>query len=192
MFVQKSDFDYRPYNVPYKQLGNYDEHGTLIDDEMSEEFAAYVTEKEPEILKKLLGLKLYNEFTEALLEDYPDDKWLELRDGVEYEHCKIDYEWVGMRKLLIPYIFAMWLRDNFDNYDENGVTLPKVENAEPVDPALRIVTAWNKFYKMAGEGYGLCDYNFKNSLYGFLTVNKAEKYPDWRYTDVGAMNRFNL
>lgn len=190
MFVQKENFDKVPYNVPAKQLST---DGTTF----SNQFSDFVETMEEDLLKKLLGIKLYDAFMEALEEDYPEDKWLILRDGTQsddedliplakYEYNGITYEWVGLRKLLTQYIYAMWLRDNYDNHDSTGISVAKVENAEMISPALRIVTAWNKMYAMAG-GCG----EVKNSLYGFLTIKESD-YSDWVYTDVGSMNRFNL
>lgn len=196
LFVEKEDFDKLPYNIPAKQLMEYD--GTNISDTVvSPEFDAFCDENEAEILKQLLGLDLYNDFIAGLNPDsvdYPEEKWQKLLDGAEYTYNGITYEWKGMRKLLRPFIFSMWLRDNYDNYNETGVSVAKVENAEMISPALRIVQAWNKFYGMAGDStkcYTSKTYNHKNTLYGFLKVNFTD-YSNWVYTDVGSMNRFNL
>ncbi len=196
MFYEKEDFDKLPYNIPAKQLMEYD--GTNISEtEISPEFNAHAENTEAEILKKLLGLDLYDDFIAGLAPsslDYPEQKWIDLLDGAKYTYNGIKYEWVGMRKLLTPFIFAMWLRDNYDNYSETGVSVGKVENAEMIGPQLRIVTAWNKGYEMAGSGKKYESskvFNHKNSLYGFLRINITD-YSNWVYTDIGYMNRFNL
>ncbi len=182
MFLIVDNFNKVPYSIPPGRLVSEDDNTVF-----SDTFQAYLDEKEADILKKLLGLELYDEFIAGLDEDYPEQKWLDLRDGVQYTYLSVKYEWVGVIKMLTPLIFAMDLRDNYDNYSDAGISVGLIENAEMINPALRIVQAWNKGYAIAGN----CN-NPKHSLYGFLTVNKDADYTTWVFTDIGSMNRFNL
>lgn len=172
-FITPDNFNQTPYNVPADQVN-------------TDSFQAYMDSKVEMILKKILGVKLYGQFIKALEDDYPAEKWVSLRDGAEYECHGVTYEWEGLEKLLIPFIYAHWLRDTFDNHASTGISVSKVENAEMISPALRIVQAHNDFWKRQGN----CN-NQENSLYGFMIANEAD-YPDWDFTDIGPMNRFNL
>lgn len=181
MFVPIASFNKVPYNIPAKELSN--DNGLSY----RTTFSNFVDTSEATILKKLWGIKLYDQFIAGinpLSLDYPEERWMNLEYGAQYEFRGITYEWVGLVTLLTPYIYAQWLNATFDNHSETGISIPKVENAEVISPGLRIVRAWNDFYSHAGNRDKV-----DNSLFGFLYVN-ASDYVDWVFTDVGNMNRF--
>lgn len=177
MFLTSADFDIYPYNIPAKQLQNTS-------------FQDFVDKEEAKILKKILGIELYNLLVEEaeLESDYRADWANDLIDGVLYEYLGIQYEWNGLVEMLRPYIYALHLRANWDTHDEAGIVASKGENGEVISPALRIVNAYSEFYELMGNPD-----NMVNSLYGFLTVNRdLESLDTWVFTDPGRMNRFNL
>lgn len=51
---------------------------------IQEKIDYFISIHEPDCLKKLLGYELWKLFTDGLLEDSPAQKWLDLRDGVEF------------------------------------------------------------------------------------------------------------
>lgn len=218
MFVLSSDFDVPPFNLP-----NLDDNNS---------FADYVEAAEAEILKKLLGKTIYDQFVAGLTAagsawsstttyalnavvyvgnnvytsvqaantnhavtdaawwtlTTEDDKWLLLKNGDDYVWSDVDYEWVGMVKLLKPYIFAMWLKDTYDSLSGIGVSVPEAENGSVISPARRIAAAYNKFSELSGAQY--CT---ENTLYGYLVANEVT-YPDAAtdFTPVGFMNAWNI
>lgn len=191
MFVVASDFDLLPYNIP-----------NLEGDKMGNTFADYVEEQEEEILKSLLGVTLYESFIEGLEEDYPEDWWIALRDGADYLYKGKTYEWVGMKKMLIPYIYSMWLRDTYDAHTGIGVVQGKAENSKVINPGKRIARAYNKFSHIVGN---TCDK--KNTLFGYLQITGSsgtfdgtfddsfdtfQMYFDYVFHDPGLMNTHNL
>lgn len=180
MLITATDFDFDqiPYNIP-----DHKTDAAVV----TEEFSQYVDDKIEWILKKILGIGLYDDFVADLAEDYPAQKFLDLRNGKNYSISDVEYEWVGMVKLLTPFIYAMWLRDTYDNHSKNGIVVAKNENSEFVSPSLRIVLAWNKFAAMLGT-----DCSSKNTLYGFLKLNYEDDYSNWVFDNPGTMNRFNL
>lgn len=136
----------------------------------------------------------------ALVEE--DNKWLKLKNGADYVIIEKTYEWVGMKKLLIPYIFAMWLRDTFDNNSGIGVVVAKGENSKVINPGNRISRTFNEFSRLAGGCHEM-----KNTLYGFLkqegTLGTFDEtfdesfetfgaYLDFVWKDPGRMNTFQL
>lgn len=131
---------------------------------------------------------------------------LELYNGVIYG----TQEWVGMKKMLIPYVYAMWLRDTYDDHTKNGVVRRKGENSDVIDPTLRIVRAYNKF---SGYAYDLHNYlSYTSAInagsYGY-EYDQNHVYPFYYYRPhngtfrsfgryanrckfPGNMNRFNI
>lgn len=172
MFLTANNFTLVPYDLPASTMPN--------------SFQAYVDEKEKEALIKVLGRELYLEFVEGLEEDYPDDKWIDLRDGADYLYCEKQYHWYGVRDMLKPYVVSNYDRDFYDNRSKNGLVMAKVENSKNISPALRISREWVNFYKHVGN-----DCEQQDNLYGFLTANK-DVYPSWRFCDPGKMNSFGL
>jgi hypothetical protein len=175
MFVSITDFDYQPYNIPN------------IDSE-SNRFNPFRDDYEELILKRMLGIQLYNEFIAALEEDYPDQKWLDLRDGATYILCDKTYEWRGLitrKGALVPYLYAMWTSIGYLQYQGTGYTFPKNENSETLGP-IGSTAAYSNFLMMVGYK---C--NHVNTLYGFLKANESD-YPNILWTDPGSYNSFDL
>jgi hypothetical protein len=176
MFVAATDFDYQPYNIPNHQ-------------EVLNSFEAFVNDYEELILKRMLGVQLYNEFVTALEEDYPDEKWLNLKDGATYQIDGKTYEWVGLmtrKGALVPYLYAMWTSFGYQEYTGQKVyVFPKIENSEPIGP-VGSTSAYAQFLLMVG-------YKCKsiNTLYGFLKANESD-YPSLQWTDPGSYNAFDL
>jgi hypothetical protein len=125
-----------------------------------------------------------------------------LRDGVDYEFKEKTYEWVGVKKLLIPYIYSMWLRDTYDQHSGIGIVLKKGENSHVINPRKRIARAFNKYSEIAGD-----ECNKQNTLYGFLSVagdgggfdnffddffEKFGQYLDFSFKAPGTMNTQNI
>jgi hypothetical protein len=187
MFVVPNDFRYDPYSLPGNDLtGN--------------NLVPFITRMEKELLKKVLGLRMYKQFVAALP---PANSgavppiWQRLRDGAEYEldvaGKKILYEWKGLltnEGALVPFIYAMWIRERFKNVSAIGVGASKGENEEKITPDDEIIKGYNAMAKMIG-GDNCGRKGYENSLYGFLYVNSAD-YPDWVFTSPGTMNQWNL
>jgi hypothetical protein len=191
MFVTSTDFNIPPLIIPNLQ-GN----GPI------NTFNAYVAREEEKVLKSLLGVTLYNSFIEGLDTDYPDEVWEKLRDGDTYLIGEKTYEWVGMNKMLVPYIFAMWTQDNYHRQSGVGTVKGKAENARIVNPGREICWAYNEFSHIAGN----CREN-KNTLWGYLSVMGASgtfddsfddsfdtfaAYFDFVFKDPGRMNTMNI
>jgi len=115
------------------------------------------------------------------------NKWLQLRDGDIYS---MKYKWVGLKRLLIPYVYSYWVGDAYDTNSGIGVVKAKAENATPITPKRRIVRAYNAFVRMAGGdwvGWGWNRYSIADSLYGFINAN-SDLYPTYVFTPLARMN----
>ena len=97
------------------------------------------------------------------------NKWLLLKNGDTYLYQNKMYEWVGMKELLIPVVFAYWMRDNFDTYTQTGVSTGKSENADKELINRRVIEANNDYATIAGYRRSRID-----TLYGYL-YNKGSE-----------------
>lgn len=168
-----SDFNALPYNIPSERL--------------NDDFLVYKDKVVAKALKSLLGLTLYDLFVAGIAEEYPEEKWEKLVEGGRYTIEGREYEWAGFTEALRPYVYALHLRDRYDDDTENGVVVSKVENANVISPALRIVNAYNTYVELIGN----CN-NPLNTFYGFMRVNKDTDYPSWVFEAPERINRFNL
>lgn len=191
MFCVSTDFDRIEYQIP-----NLAGTGPI------NSFNSFVEREEKAILKSLLGITLYESFIEGLDTDYPEQVWLDLRDGAQYQLWGKTYEWVGVKELLIPYIWSMWTRTNFVKHSGIGAVQGKAENARVVNPKREIALAYNQFSDYAGNCH-----NKKNTLWGYLSISGSlgtfddsfddsfdtfEQYFDFVFKDPGTMNTMNL
>lgn len=139
-----------------------------------------------------------------------DNKWLCLKNGADYTLDSYVFHWEGVVNMLIPFIYANWVNDTFDNLSGFGVVQGKVENSTVISPRKRIIDAFNRFSIIAGTlvsssfysnffaidyysfyGYGYEDVEQRDTLYGFLTVNST-LYEGFRFQDQETRNIFNI
>jgi len=133
-----------------------------------------------------------------------DDQWLMLYNGVNnYNYNFKQNTWVGMKNLLIPYVYAFWTRDTMRDHTKSGTVQRNQENATVVSSAPNIAFAYNEFSKFAGNYY-----RQSNSLYGYLLYGNSlghyiDYYDDSYYETFGTylqhtfeypgnMNIFNI
>lgn len=191
MFVEATDFDGYPYNLPNL-------------DRIPNTFTDFVDYLEEEALVNLLGRSFYDLMIAGLAEATPDQKWLDVRDGADYTYNGVGYAFGGLKKLLTPYVYAEFVREDFEKYSGVGALKPKAENADVISPRRMITKGWNKYVEMLGFSYDEdCEmlghyydhhHTFSvsnnNTLYGLLESN--ELYPDYEYNNPGTINIFDL
>lgn len=182
LFISATDFTNKPYKIPNQ--------------EESKDFDEWLEAKEDDVLKDLLGFQLWDAFSNAIEGGTTTAKWVSLRDGDDYEYGGYTFKWGGMNKMLIPYVYSMFIRESFDRLTASGVGLNVGGNNGNqtftiISPATRITTAQNAFSRMAGGCY-----NADNSLYGFLLANYETDYTEWNpistWSDPGKENVFDL
>lgn len=178
LFVTASiDFINRPYRVP-----NQNE---------STDFSAWLTQTESDVMESLLGWDLWTSFQTALLDDYPAQKWEDLRDGAEYTYGGYTWKWKGLNDMLVPILYSKWLETYYNKLSNIGIGLNAKDDYTVINPAVAISQAQNVFARMAGANR-----TYSNSLYGFLLANYETDYTEWKPTvdwqDPGLMNVFDL
>ena len=175
MFVVATDFDGLPFSLPKIEESN--------------DFDIFLAAEEEKLLRQLLGHMLYDDFIEGLAEEYPLQKWTDLKEGATYTCDSNTYKWVGLegkRGLLVPYIYAMWVRENNPFFTAIGTVSSKTENATVISNSHKVVNAFNQMSILAGY-----DYSQRNTLYGFLK-NNTDDYGEVEFCSPGTMNIFNL
>jgi len=184
-FVAPEDFVGPEYQIP-----NLDREG---------QFLAQAEVWEKEFLYTIMGRSLTDAFYAGILAA-TEQRWTDLQDGVAYSAYDKGYEWLGMKKMFIPYIYFKWVEFTIDNLSGSGVVTPKAENGEIASPRRRLVGAWNDFERKCGSACA-----FKDTLYGYLyfsddlfTDSLGSGYTDIKtylsdkWDDPGKMNLFDL
>lgn len=133
-----------------------------------------------------------------------DNKWLELKNGAEYEYVSKTWKWIGMAKLLTPFVYSRWVKDNVDSFSGNGVVVPNNENSQIISPIHRISRAHNDYAEKVGvirgfaSAYQLGSYrwnqcfSYEDTLVGFLTAKGEGVYDGWTFESPGLMNIANI
>lgn len=205
MFVTIQDFTSDPYAIP-----NLDASETS--------FLEFANKHEREVLGKVLGPLLYNEFNAGLYvdplavplvpiaENLILDKWKYLRDGNTYVNGST-YHFPGFKKVMVPYIYALWLRERAQILGGNGMIRPSSENAMDVSPDLKIIRAYNDFVRSVvpygwgdSRGYGTygnyvrrVNYPYYNSLYHYAYAQPSVYVSfSFDYFDLHTINSFGL
>jgi hypothetical protein len=171
-FCVASDFDQQPYNIPGIASNN--------------SFVAFEAEYSEKVLKEILGYTLYTAFAAGLLEDPIPAKWTDLKNGKVYTYSGKTYQFTGMKKLLIPYLYEQWWRNIYEGLTTNGITIPKVENGESASPAQKLSSSHNRFCDLVGN-----ECSHMNTLYGFLYANLST-YEDLDFTAPEKINVFGI
>lgn len=103
----------------------------------------WITDNEPEILDKILGVELSDEFTTALVSS-PAQKWLDLRDGVVYTNDSGNQKrYRGIKRIITEYVYVLIVSAKQTEATDSGVKRPLADNAEPASPAYTQVQANN-------------------------------------------------
>lgn len=139
------------------------------------------------------------------------DRWILLRDGDDYQINSLPtYNWVGMKKLVKPMIFSLWLKTNIRSVTNSGVSVSVGENAEAVTP-IEISKMWNA-YKQTAVGLGRNwtggwrNYSYVNTLYGYFIAVASDfddiitdgsfstflQYIQSEFQSPGSMNDFDI
>ncbi len=130
-----------------------------------------INQREPEYLELVLGGPLYTAFMAGLLEDPIQQKWVDLRDGANYNYKGVNHRWEGFvntvkRSPIANYVYYWYTRQGASYSTGTGEVLPRTENGTRTGGNDKGSNAWNTMIK----------YNL--DLYMFLDVN-SDDYPEW-------------
>lgn len=186
MIITAADFEDRPYKIP-----NQEESGDL---------EGFIDTTEEDIaVKHLLGLDLWEEFSDAAQSSGSiDAKWLALRDGATYEYLGVNYFYKGWIDLIRPGIYSLWQPEGtwkFTNVgwvENRANSAPQGGNQSQLieDQYVFHVKYWNTFVEKVGYTVSNC-YNYKSSFYGFMKANESD-YDGWVFNTPLFKNRYDL
>jgi hypothetical protein len=142
-------------------------------EEGPEEFQAFLDVEEENALRKLLGHTLYDLFAAATLTNEP---WPSLVNGGYYTLNERQYKWKGLKAILVPYLYAVRVAQQYDELLNTGVEESNTENSTKISPVQRICRAQSKAY----HAYG-CYRNKVDTLYGYMQVYKEALFPTFQY-----------
>lgn len=113
-------------------------------------------------------------------EKQPDNRWLKLREGDNYLYYGRIQKWYGMKRLVVPLIYALWTKFTYDNQTSRGVVVADNENSVTVSSAVRIMRAMNKYADYCAGSwpnvvswYNVIWPELENSLFGYLYMDAA-------------------
>lgn len=162
-------------------------------DDIGNNLTEYITRFEPKILESCLGYDLYKDFLAGLEETVIQDKWKDLRDGVEYEVNGYTVKWPGLintqkESLIAYYVYYQFAKLASTYNSGSGLKLSTSENSAIADYRHKQVYAYNKCLDMIGcQGETV----YTGSLYNFLYENQAN-YENWIFTKLQKVNMFNI
>lgn len=166
---------------------------------------------EADILKDLLGYKLYKAFEVVIAAGAPyPTEWDDFINGAEFtfEFCgeTVTEYWNGLLNDDKESLISYFVYYDYRNYSISSTTsindvqgIP--ENAVKVNDSRKIVNAYNNGLELYGEIPVWCyfhkydktyeHYDDKPSAFNFLNANRAD-YPDWVFLPKIRINEFGI
>lgn len=139
---------------------------------------------ETEILVELLGYDLYKSFVAGIAEIIPAQKWLDLRDGKDYQVTNkngqlVYIKWGGIREMLKYFVYAEYKKMERTTAVVNGETKNNYQNGESANDSF-FLTKYMNAYNKGVYLYGINLEEIEGS-YSFLkqTVQKANTNRDY-------------
>ena len=146
----------------------------------------YIALYECEILIKVLGYKLYRDFIDGLDEVTPLQKWLDLKNGAEFNsyYSSTLLYFDGLKKVCANWVYFRWLENNNEQLTGTGVAIANKENSTNFDKNKKMVFANNQAACIIGTEL---DSEDKPTLYNFLKVKEVD-YPNALFSELGFIN----
>ena len=162
----------------------------LPEDKYSTPVQTSIEKYEPEILKSLLGYELYKLVIAA---NPTEDRITKLIDGDEFEVYDQTYQWIGLKNdrkisLIAYYVYYYTRRENITESTYFAEVQSAHENANHASPAMKIQLAWQMLLKYYGSASDVDNYE---SAYAYMQ-NRIDDYPEWKFTELGSVNAFDL
>ncbi|GIV35398.1 MAG: hypothetical protein KatS3mg031_2933 [Chitinophagales bacterium] len=129
LLVSVNDFVF-PYSIP-----NADRIGALND---------LMIVKQDEVLNKIFGVDFTQAFYTGLQAPSPEQRWLDLRDGKTFTLYSKTVVYPGIKSVIVPYVFAKYVREMTANFTGIGTVRPDAENATVISAAHVEVKAYNE------------------------------------------------
>lgn len=152
----------RRLNLP--QRGNAEGIADILD---------FVEQYEPEYLKCVLGLPLWQAFTDGTEgSGVPDQRWQDLLTGKDFTYQNCTHNWNGFKPAskispIANYVYYQYVDNKTAEFVLTGVVVSSTDNNRTVAAVDRLVDTWNRMVDM------------NKDLYRFLKTNQVT-YPEWK------------
>jgi hypothetical protein len=161
---------------------------SLPTDQIGAELTSYIERFEPEILTKILGYDLYKQLTAGLANTYPEQKWLDLRDGCDYEQDEVYYHWRGLTNSTFESIIANYVFYYYTIYGSQfnsvfGLKQVLGENSTQADYRHKQMRVYNQMVDWISEMSDFIEWS--NSV-------DSETYPNYNPSVIRKVNVFNI
>ena len=110
----------------------------------------------------------------------PVNRWVRFIYGDTYLYYNRPQKWYGMKRIVRPLIYYLWVRYNYDSPGVAGNAQQNTENATVISFAKRLKDAWNEYAELAaGDWPNVFDDatqlwpELENSLYGYLFLTDS-------------------
>lgn len=157
--------------VTYTDFTGENHIAQLSQSPVSDSLERFIDKYEPKLLRRLLGVDMYNDLIAGIFVVPPapiDQKWIDLIEGADYGSPVS--EWVGLKYLIVDYVYYYFQQDYNVHTIQVGVAKPKSENSVAASPVQKMVRAWNEFVDWT------CD------MHRFIKAN-ADDYPNYVHMD---------
>ncbi len=142
--ITDTDFIF-PYEIPLTQDMN---------SKAANQLSAIIDERCRLLLRQVLGNANFVAFdavldpTTHLLPDPPTgvaQKWVDLINGSDYVLDDIAYHWIGLKPLLVKYVYYGWLYQTVSYLGGVGLVKADAKNAAGVNPLQELTQTWLYF-----------------------------------------------
>lgn len=141
--------------------------------EVQERLDWFIAKYESELLLNIMGYRLYTDFAAGIAVLSPEQKWLDLKNGVQYTNKSNKPDnWKGMviatpkQSFIANYVYFFWMKDHASYTSTTGEVRNKPENAMNVWHGEKMVRAWNEMSSWVDQ------------LIAYLNV-KRDDYTGW-------------
>lgn len=149
-----------------------------------------ITKYQKEILIDILGeIEYYNfeqDFATVSGVTAPQTtKWINFLDGVVYTDNSINYDYKGIKPVLIKFVYYYWQVETSSILAESGELTNNQKNSKKIIPANKMVRSYNDAIDL------ICDSrSYSPTVYKYLDYEGT--FTDWIFTKRGKINTFNL
>jgi hypothetical protein len=131
----------------------------------------FIDKYEPEIIRKVVGQKFYNEILAALAIIPLDAEFNKLINGGSFTIDGVAYHFRGLKWITAGIIYYWYQRNNVYNVAQTGGTKPTYSGLEPVSMGFKMRQAFNEAIDLIDDGR--CD---TPTLKNFLENSDFENY----------------
>lgn len=101
----------------------------------------------------------------------PENKYLKLRDGADYDYSVYKYRWHGMKAGIVPYLHAMYLK-KYRTIGERSVLNAVLSHTEKHSPNEAFIQSYNAAVNVFTTRF--FSHDIEDTLFGYLYANHAQ------------------